>query len=251
MSKYYWYTIKIDVANYITCCEQCQHSHMSRLQKIDQNLHPIPIPIKPVSMFSIDLMKLKELEGYNYDVITVIDYFTKYVEMGCIKQKSAVEVTTWIYKNIFCRYSVCDIHITDNGTEIVNAISKELYNRTGVTHCLTSPFHPQANGLVEHMNRTTTATLKKIIQDGIHTQKDWPKLISTVTWTVRSNMHKSTMYEPMHLLIGRHPKPPPECQQFDVDITKNPDITEEEVNSCNPVEELYLVHFLLLPEHEM
>ena len=39
------------------------------------------------------------------------------------------------------------------------------------------------------------------------------------------------MYEPIHLLIDRHPKLPPECQQFDVDIMKNPDITEEEVNS--------------------
>ena len=86
------------------------------------------------------------------------------------------------------------------------------------------------NGLVEDMNQTTTATLKKIMQDGIHTQKDWPKLISTVAWTVRSNMHKSTMYKPIHLLIGRHPKLPPECEQFDLDITKNPDITEEEVN---------------------
>ena len=149
-------------------------------------------------MFGIDLIKLKESEGYNH-VIT--DYFTKYVEMGCIKQKSAIEVTTWIYENIFCRTCICDIHITDNGTEFVSAISKELYNRTGVTYHLTSPFHPQANGLVERMNRTTTATLKK------------------------------TMYEPIHLLIGRHPKLPPECQQFDVDIMKNPDITEEEVNS--------------------
>ena len=229
MSKYYWNAIKIDVANYIICCDQCQHSHTSRLQKIDQNLHPIPIPIKPVLMFSIDLLKLKELEGYNY-VITVIDYFMKYVEMGCFEQKSAIEVTTWIYDNIFCRYGVCDIHITDNRTEFVNAISKELYKRTGITHRLTSSFHPWVNGLVEHMNRTTTATLKKIMQDGIHTQKDWPKLLSTVAWTVRSNMHKSTIYKPIHLLICRCPKLPPECEQFDLDITKNPAITEEEVN---------------------
>ena len=229
MSKYYWNTIKINVAKYISSCDQCQWCYTSHLQKIYQHLHPIPIPMKPVSMFGIDLMKLKESQGYNY-AITAIDYFTKYMEMGCIKQKSATEVTTWIYNNIFCRYGVCNIHITGNGTEFVNAISKELYSRTGVTHCLTSLFHPQANGLVEHMNQTTTATLKKILQDRIHKQKDWSQLISTIAWTVRSNMHKSTMYEPIHFLIGRHPKLPPKCEQFDLDITKNPDITEEEVN---------------------
>ena len=66
-------------------------------------------------------MKLKEYKGYNY-VIMAVDYFTKYVKMGCLKQKCAKEVTKWIFDNIFCQYRVCDVHITDNGTEFVNHI---------------------------------------------------------------------------------------------------------------------------------
>ena len=49
---------------------------------------------------------------------------------------------------------VTDIFINDNGNEFVNLITEDLYERTGVQQCTTSPYHPQANGLVERVNRT-------------------------------------------------------------------------------------------------
>ena len=67
--------------------------------------------------------------------------------MGALNSKSALSVATWIFNNIFCHYSVTDIHITNNGMEFVNQISKELYSRCKVAHHFTSPFHPAANGL--------------------------------------------------------------------------------------------------------
>ena len=59
--------------------------------------------------------------------------------------------------------------------------------------------------------------------------KNWPDHISTTAWNHRSNVHKSTNFEPIHLLLGRWPKLPPGCQQLDLDITKNPDLTQQEV----------------------
>ena len=38
-------------------------------------------------------------------------------------------------------------NITNNGTEFVNKISKELYTRCNVAHCIKSPYHPAVNGL--------------------------------------------------------------------------------------------------------
>ena len=119
ISSYYWANIKQDVANYVSYCDKCQRAHTSHLEKVNQTLHSIQIPIKTMLMISIDLLKLKEYKEYNY-VITAVYYFTKYVEMGCLKQKCTKEVTKWIFDNIFCRYRVCDVHITDNGTEFMN-----------------------------------------------------------------------------------------------------------------------------------
>ena len=81
--------------------------------------------------------------------------------MGTLKDKIALSVAMWIFNNIFCNYGVTDIHITDNGMEFVNQISKELYTRCNVAHPITSPYHPAANGLMERLNRTMTEMMIK------------------------------------------------------------------------------------------
>ena len=42
-------------------------------------------------------------------------------------------------------------------------------------------------------------------------------------------MHKSTNYQPIHLLIGRRPKMPPECINYSTDIKDTANFTDEEV----------------------
>ena len=159
-SAYYWPKMQEDIAQYISTCECCQWVNTTKLQKVNEELHSIPIPVKPMAQVGIDLMKLKPSKGYNY-AITAIDYFTKYVKMGALKDKIALSVAMWIFNNIFCHYSVMDIHITDNGMEFVNQISKELYSRCNVAHYITLLYHLAANGLMERLNRTTTEMMIK------------------------------------------------------------------------------------------
>ena len=68
-----------------------------------------------------------------------------------------------------------DIHITDKGMDFVNKVARYLYEKTGVTHHITSPYHPQANGLVECLNHTTTYRLKTLIEE----QTDWVDCLQT------------------------------------------------------------------------
>ena len=53
--------------------------------------------------------------------------------------------------------------------------------------------------------------------------KNWPDYISTIAWNHRSN------FKSIHLLLSRWPKLPPGCQQLDLDITKNPSLTQQHV----------------------
>ena len=91
---YYWSKMQEVIVQYISTCERCQWVNTTKLQKVNEELHSIPIPLKPMVQVGIDLMKLKCSMGYNY-VITAIDYFTKYAEMGTLS------VATWIFNNIF------------------------------------------------------------------------------------------------------------------------------------------------------
>ena len=70
---------------------------------ISYSKYQIAVPIKVMSQVGIDLMKMKETpDGYNY-VINATDYFTKFAELGALKDKAAITVGKWIYENIFCR----------------------------------------------------------------------------------------------------------------------------------------------------
>ena len=42
-------------------------------------------------------------------------------------------------------------------------------------------------------------------------------------------MHKSTNYQPDHLLTGRRPRMPPECINYSTDIKDTADFADEEV----------------------
>ena len=134
--------------------DRCQRVKKYALHKINTVLHNVPVPVKVMSQVGIDLMCLKETDGfkdkrgYKY-IITEECYFTKYVELGELKTKTGLEVATWIYDNIFCHYGITDIHISDRGKEFTNTLAKELFKRCGVCHHITTPYHPQANGMVE------------------------------------------------------------------------------------------------------
>ena len=116
-----------------------------------------------------------------------------------------------------------DIHISDNGNEFINLIAEGLYKRTGVQHHITTPHHPQASGLVERLNHTTTNILKTMIKE----QLDWVEALPTIAWIDRSTCHASTNYEPLRLMTGHKPKLPSECKKVGTSITKFRNLTEE------------------------
>ena len=122
--------------------------------KTHVELHLISILTKIFSRVGIDLMSLTESEGFDEDarykyIISAQCYFSKFVELGALKTKRAEVVSKWIYDNIICRYGVPDIHITDNGSEFTNYLSKEMYKKLGVNLRLTTPYHLQANGMIK------------------------------------------------------------------------------------------------------
>ena len=66
----------------------------------------------------------------------------------------------------------------------------------------TSAYHPQADGLVEHFNRTLTAMLAKTVEKG---GKDWNQRL---LFAYRACQQQSTLKSTFYLLYGRDPRLP-------------------------------------------
>ena len=164
------------------------------------------------------------VRGYNY-IISAVDYLSKYCEMRALKEKSAKEVAQFIYKELICRWGCSEYHITDQGREFVNAINTNLLDMCGTKHRITSAFHPQANGLCEHLNRSTQGTLAKTMTE----EKDWVDMIPIMAFSHRSLMSASTNVAPLELILGSKPCVPIDIHmKYPTDVDLDRDMTEEE-----------------------
>lgn len=101
------------------------------------------------------------MNDFRYVVVAVC-YFSKWCEARPLKDKTAESVAKFIYDEIICRHGCPSIQISDQGREFVNKLSEELFKMTGTQQRVTSPYHPQANGLVERLNRTLKTSLLKV-----------------------------------------------------------------------------------------
>lgn len=88
--------------------------------------------------------------------------------------------------------------VTDQGGEFQGEV-QALLDKCGIDHRLTSPYHPQANGLTERANQTLTRSLIKMTKDD---PDNWDKQIPTVLMGYRATKQASTKYSPFFMLHG-------------------------------------------------
>ena len=67
--------------------------------------------------------------------------------------------------------------LTDQGSNFMSQLLAELHRLLGVKAILTSPYHPQTDGLVERFNQTLKGMPWKTAHDG---GKNWDKQIPYV-----------------------------------------------------------------------
>ena len=96
----------------------------------------------------VDLCNLPEVDGYRH-VIVLVDYFSKWLKAKPIKDKSALTIAQFLYE-VMRHHGYFEFEINDKGWEFVNEVYKQLHELAGVEQRVTSAYHPQANGLVEH-----------------------------------------------------------------------------------------------------
>ena len=224
-TRYFWPRITQDVKKYIKSCTECQRNKVSNLEKGKQTLQPIPVPQGVWQQIGIDLMGPfpESPEGHLY-VFTAIDYFSKWVELFALKDKTAESVGNCLF-SLMCRYGPAKIHITDQGREFCNAVSDRLYGLTGLHHRITGAYHPQANGLCERQNASTLTALRKSVQDQ---PSDWYKLLDAIAYSFRASRRRATGRSPFEIMFGRKVTLP-------VDLLHNKpegdDISEEEARN--------------------
>ena len=161
-----WPRMYRDCELYMSSCPQC-----NRFNSAPRKYHPVR-PIEATLPFDhvvIDLHTMSVSSNSHVYIFAMIDVFTRFVWLRPLKDKRAVTIAATLW-SIFSDFSFPRIIQSDNGTEFVNSVIKELCTLCCIDHRLITAYHPRADGIIERVMRELVAVICKML-DGAKT--DW------------------------------------------------------------------------------
>ena len=199
ISSFYWPGLQRDVNLYCRSCDLCQrttlkgrvsHVPLDRMPLIDTPFQRVAIdlvgPISPVT------------ERGNRYILTMVDYATRYPEaitLPSIETERVAEALLGIYSRVGIPSEV----LSDRGTHFLSNVMQEVNRLLSIKHLVTTPYHPQCNGLVEKFHWVLKSMLRKLCSEK---PKDWDRYLSAVLFAYREVPQASTGFAPFELYMG-------------------------------------------------
>ena len=169
LCRFWWPTIQKDVVNYTQSCTICAQ-RMPVNKRARAPLLGLPKAAKPIEMIEMDIKgPLPRTDrGFQY-ILAVQDAFSRYAEMLGMPRQTAEEVCEKL-REWTGRYGIPVTFHSDDGPCFVSRAFKDFCGKYGIQHSFSTPYHPQANGSVERLNRSLGESLSKMIASH---QRDW------------------------------------------------------------------------------
>src|SRR4051812_17910252 len=185
-----------DIERYLKTCDSCQR----RGNKGGTGyLNPIKVG-QPFERIGIDFVgPLERTKKGNRYILVMTDYLTKWPEAEAMKEATADNVIQFIYEKVICKHGCPKIILSDRGAHFRNKLVDGLCKKFKIKHKLSSPYHPETNGLVERFNRTLCESLAKVLEK----ENEWDKHIESVLFAYRTTKHNTTRKTPFFMTYGR------------------------------------------------
>ena len=174
-----------DLMEFARNCAECAVVRGSgRLQR--PPLHPISVS-RPFQILGVEIMELPITKSGNRYAICFQDFLSKWPFIFAAPDQKTTRLAHLLTKEIIPVFGVPDALLSDCGTNLLSHIMRDVCELLGTTKWNTTAYHPQCDGMVERMNHTLKAMLRK------HTAKfgkQWDQFLPGVPWTFR--IHPTT-----------------------------------------------------------
>lgn len=202
---YYWQGMRSDVKEYCANCRSCLE------RKTPKNRRPAPLQefeevSTPFERVGMDILgPLPTTTTGNKYVLVCVDHLTKYAEITALPDQKAETVARAFVETVVLRHGVPRQLLTDQGSNFVSRLMKDVYNLLGIDKRQTTPYHPACNGAVERLNQTASKLLSHYVS---RDQQDWDLWIPFAVFSYNTAVHESSGDSPFYLLYGRDPDTP-------------------------------------------
>ncbi|GJS38222.1 reverse transcriptase domain-containing protein [Tanacetum coccineum] len=135
--------------------------------------------------------------GYVY--FTLINYLSKWVEAKALPTNDARVVVKFL-KSLFSRFGAPRAIISDRGTHFCNDKFDKVMSKYGVTHRLSTAYHPQTSGQVEVTNRGLKRILERTVGEN---RASWSDKLDDALWAFRTAYKTPIGCTPYKLVYGK------------------------------------------------
>ncbi|CAB0041815.1 unnamed protein product [Trichogramma brassicae] len=190
---YFWPSMSKDIVRWAKQCVPCQQSKVHRHNRAE--LGNFVTPDGRFDHVHIDIVKMPLHQGFQ-NCLTMIDRYTRWPQAIPIGDMSAQTVAKAFFHGWISFLGTPLTITTDQGAQFEGKLLAQLCKLVGAKHVHTSPYHPQANSMVERMHRTLKAALK------CSPETPWTLALPGVLLGLRTTFKEDLQASPAEMVFG-------------------------------------------------
>ena len=202
---FFWPGLKSDLVKHCRSCHRCQMTGKPNQVIPPAPLHPVPVIGEPFERIILDCVgPLPKTKSGHRFLLTIMCAATRYPEAFPLRSLKAKPVVKALIR-FFSIFGLPKVIQTDQGSNFLSRLFKQVLEQLSIKHCTSSAYHPQSQGALERFHQTLKSMFRTYCFDSA---REWDDGLPLLLFAVRETTQESLGFSPADLIFGHSVRGP-------------------------------------------